>query len=473
MRRGLVLLAFGVLAAVLGFAPARASGAGTTTTTTGTTTGTTTTTPAPSYASLAVSSLPTSCVGAGAAAIVPPVHSAVALGTPASSLGPSAYPSSASVVAFGSSAVSGSTCESTQVTLSSVSLFGGVVTATSVTARDGRGTASGLEIDGAAVSGQTVPVEDWGELMLGATVGRLTAPLAIRLFQAHDGLLAGTTVMVAFAAAAKPAIQAAPKRQASPSSDAKPAASADGANAETQHGAAQPQKSSPDLAAAADPSLLRDGLPETGRHNPVVSTAALYLGIPYQWGGASPQTGFDCSGLVSYVFAQLGVSLPHYAAAQYYSPDGVWVAPDRLRPGDLVFFTGSDGTRKAPGHVGIYAGDGYLIDAPHTGSFVRLESLAGGWYAHHYVGARRIVGRLDARRVLEASKHDAPTSILLRMLPRQFTLGPTGEATGPLTAVAFRSSSSNYPLWMGGPLGGLLLLLLTGGLVFRRRRRAL
>jgi cell wall-associated NlpC family hydrolase len=470
MRRGLVLLAFGVLAAVLGLASARASGAGTTTTTA---TSTTPTTPAPSYASLPVSSLPVGCVGAGAAAIVPPSHSPVALGTPASNLGPSGYPASASVVAFGSSTVGGSACGSTQITLSSVSLFGGAVTATSVTATNGRGTASGLEIDGAAISaapGQTVAVEEWGELILGATVGRVTAPLEIRLLQAHSGLLAGTTVAVAFAAASKPVVRATAKRQTSPSPDAKQATPPEGASAQTKD-RAQPQKPSPDFPAAADPSLLRDGLPETGRRNPVVSTAALYLGVPYQWGGGSPKTGFDCSGLVSYVFAQLGVSLPHYAAAQYYSPDGVWVAPDRLRPGDLVFFTGSDGTRKAPGHVGIYVGDGYLIDAPHTGSFVRIDSLEDSWYAHQYVGARRIVTRLNARHLLEVSRHDAPTSILLRMLPRQMMLGTAGEA--PLTAVAFRSASGGYPLWMGGPLGGVLVLLLTGALVFRRRRRGL
>jgi len=169
-----------------------------------------------------------------------------------------------------------------------------------------------------------------------------------------------------------------------------------------------------------------------------------------------------------YVYAQLGVSLPHYAAAQFHSPDGVWVAPNRLQPGDLVFFT-SDGTPQAPGHVGIYVGDGYLIDAPHTGSFVRIDSLDHGWYANQYVGARRIVAHLDARRVLDVSKRDAPTSILLRMLPQQLALG---GSTTQMAAVAFRSTSSDYPLWMGGPLGGLLILLLAGAVGFHRRRRS-
>jgi cell wall-associated NlpC family hydrolase len=135
----------------------------------------------------------------------------------------------------------------------------------------------------------------------------------------------------------------------------------------------------PDYPSSPYPFLAGGGLALATQDNPVVSIAMKYLGIPYKWGGDRPKTGFDCSGLVQYVFAQLGVYLPHYAAAQYYSPDAVWVSPTRLQPGDLVFFTGSDGTRKAPGHVGIYVGDGYLIDAPHTGPpFASTASLSPG-----------------------------------------------------------------------------------------------
>ena len=114
------------------------------------------------------------------------------------------------------------------------------------------------------------------------------------------------------------------------------------------------------------------------RYGSVVSIALQYLGVPYVWGGASPATGFDCSGLVMYVFAQVGISLPHNAAAQYGY--GVPVPYDQLQPGDLVFFEGL-------GHVGIYIGGGQFIHAPHTGDVVRISSLSdhGG-----YVGARRI-----------------------------------------------------------------------------------
>jgi cell wall-associated NlpC family hydrolase len=122
-------------------------------------------------------------------------------------------------------------------------------------------------------------------------------------------------------------------------------------------------------------SQLPSGHPEAAQ------IALQYLGVPYVWGGATPQGGFDCSGLVSYVYAQLGVLLPHFAAAQW--DFGVPVAVPQLQPGDLVFFDALD-------HVGIYLGDDEFINAPHTGSWVRIDTLSEPWYHKHYVGARRI-----------------------------------------------------------------------------------
>ena len=118
------------------------------------------------------------------------------------------------------------------------------------------------------------------------------------------------------------------------------------------------------------------------QYSGVVGIAMQYLGVPYVWGGASPG-GFDCSGLVMYVYAQVGVSLPHYTGAQWQM--GVPVSQSDLQPGDLVFFDGL-------GHVGIYIGGGEFIHAPHTGDVVRIDSLAEGWYAATYDGARRISG---------------------------------------------------------------------------------
>src|SRR3954463_11672555 len=105
-----------------------------------------------------------------------------------------------------------------------------------------------------------------------------------------------------------------------------------------------------------------------------------YLGVPYAWSGASP-AGFDCSGLVSYVYAQLGVALPHQSEVQYGY--GVPVARSQLQPGDLVFFDGLS-------HVGIYIGGGPFVHAAQTGDVVKIKSLDDSWYASHYVGARRV-----------------------------------------------------------------------------------
>jgi cell wall-associated NlpC family hydrolase len=116
-------------------------------------------------------------------------------------------------------------------------------------------------------------------------------------------------------------------------------------------------------------------------HGGVVGVALSQLGTPYVWGGAAPG-GFDCSGLVMWAFAQVGVSLPHSTYADYGM--GVPVSEDQLQPGDLVFFDGL-------GHMGIYIGGGQFVHAPHTGDVVKVSSLSEGWYAATYVGARRIL----------------------------------------------------------------------------------
>jgi peptidoglycan DL-endopeptidase CwlO len=121
--------------------------------------------------------------------------------------------------------------------------------------------------------------------------------------------------------------------------------------------------------------------PDGTRASQVISIAMQYLGVPYVWGGMSP-SGFDCSGLISYVFGQIGVSLPHHAAAQYGY--GAAVSRDQLQPGDLVFFNGL-------GHAGIYVGGGSFIHAPHTGDVVKVSSLYEGWYDSTWVGGRRVL----------------------------------------------------------------------------------
>ena len=147
--------------------------------------------------------------------------------------------------------------------------------------------------------------------------------------------------------------------------------------------AAAAAPASPAVSAPASPSSIPSSpsvIPASPYGGQVVSIAMSYIGTPYVWGGAAPG-GFDCSGLVMYSFAQLGVQLPHSSYAMWNY--GVSVPENQLQPGDLVFFNGL-------GHVGMYIGGGDYVEAPHTGASVQVSSLAGS--GNSYVGARRILG---------------------------------------------------------------------------------
>ncbi|MBZ4040366.1 C40 family peptidase [Lysobacter sp. 13A] len=121
--------------------------------------------------------------------------------------------------------------------------------------------------------------------------------------------------------------------------------------------------------------------------NAVLMRAISLVGTPYRYGGNTPEGGFDCSGLVNYVFSDmLDVRLPRTsrALADYQGPK---VPPRQLATADLVFF-GSGGSVT---HVGIYVGEGRFVHAPSTGGTVRLDHLDGHYWRDHYSGAKRIL----------------------------------------------------------------------------------
>jgi cell wall-associated NlpC family hydrolase len=153
------------------------------------------------------------------------------------------------------------------------------------------------------------------------------------------------------------------------------------AESETAPRQAHQHDSDPVAAPSSEPSSPAVAAPpaDASRGAQVVAIAMRYLGVPYKWGGASPSTGFDCSGLTMYVYAQLGISLPHYAAAQYQM--GVPVSRDQLQPGDLVFYRGL-------GHMGMYIGGGNYIHAPQTGDVVKISGVND---RSDWVGARRLL----------------------------------------------------------------------------------
>ena len=122
------------------------------------------------------------------------------------------------------------------------------------------------------------------------------------------------------------------------------------------------------------------------RAQDLVFNAMGFMGIPYKWGGATPEAGFDCSGFVQYVFRQAtGLLLPRSSFDQVRH--GVSVTREELQPGDLVFFN----TLRAPfSHVGIYVGENRFIHAPSRGKSVEIVDFTNSYWQKRYDGARRL-----------------------------------------------------------------------------------
>ena len=126
---------------------------------------------------------------------------------------------------------------------------------------------------------------------------------------------------------------------------------------------------------------------DPAKANAVLMRALSLVGTPYRYGGNTPDGGFDCSGLVNYVYRDmLDLRLPR-TARELSGQDGPRVPLDRLAAADLVFF----GDRNAVSHVGIYVGEGRFVHAPRTGGTVRLDRLDGPYWRDHYAGATRVL----------------------------------------------------------------------------------
>ena len=126
---------------------------------------------------------------------------------------------------------------------------------------------------------------------------------------------------------------------------------------------------------------------EPARANAVLMRAISLVGTPYRYGGNTPEGGFDCSGLVNYVFRDmLDMALPR-TSRDLAALQGPRIASGQLASGDLVFF----GAGGSVSHVGIYVGEGRFVHAPNSGGTVRLDRLDGAWWRDHYTGARRLL----------------------------------------------------------------------------------
>lgn len=121
--------------------------------------------------------------------------------------------------------------------------------------------------------------------------------------------------------------------------------------------------------------------PTPTRAERAVKLALEAVGTPYRWGGESPSTGFDCSGLVRWAYGRVGVDLPHNSYALY--GEGRRVPEPSIEPGDILFFEGL-------GHVGLYLGRGRMVHAPQSGRTVEVVRLAATNYGARLIGARRV-----------------------------------------------------------------------------------
>jgi cell wall-associated NlpC family hydrolase len=126
--------------------------------------------------------------------------------------------------------------------------------------------------------------------------------------------------------------------------------------------------------------------------NDILFSALGQVGIPYRYGGSTPDSGFDCSGLIQYVYAEsVDIQLPRTVAGMIQI-DAPTIDEDNLKAGDLVIFATGWGNR--PSHAGIYVGDGRFVHAPSTGGVVRMDLLSADYWQRSYLEAKRPLAAL-------------------------------------------------------------------------------
>ncbi len=145
----------------------------------------------------------------------------------------------------------------------------------------------------------------------------------------------------------------------------------------------------PPPAPVARPVVFASPQPSSPEAEDVLFRALGLVGTPYRWGGNTPDSGFDCSGLISYVYRDMaGINLPRSTREMIVmrAPN---VPQDALQTGDLIFFATSGGSQVS--HAGIYVGEGRFVHAPATGGTVKLDSLSKAYWQHAYLNAKRVL----------------------------------------------------------------------------------
>ena len=167
--------------------------------------------------------------------------------------------------------------------------------------------------------------------------------------------------------------------------------------------------------------------PPLARNADIIETARSLIGVPYRFGGTSPQSGFDCSGLVCWSYEQVGVRLPRRASEQIKFGDKVERKGD-LQPGDIVVFKGTRG--RTGWHSGIYTGQNKFVHSPSTGKTVTESSLDEEYYARRFVGARRV------------SRSDSAPAVLAAASARERSMGPGGSSSPLAVHPRFAASAA-------------------------------